>query len=130
MNANERKQVAGESAVGREVRQAGKHSFIYMLGQALSRAVGFFMIPIYTRLISPADYGVLELVTICGGTLALTISFASSEALSRLFYAEQEQSRRNLVVSTAVIGSAICGLALVAIAIGCLSLVPMIMIHC
>jgi O-antigen/teichoic acid export membrane protein len=103
--------------VQQEVGQAWRHSFVYMVGQALSRAVGFFMIPIYTRLISPADYGVLELITICGGVLGLMMAFASSEALSRFFYTESESSRKNLVVSTAVIGSAVIGIGLVFLAV-------------
>jgi O-antigen/teichoic acid export membrane protein len=108
-------------AVQQEVRQAWRHSLVYMIGQALSRAVGFFMIPIYTRLISPADYGVLELVTICGGILSLIISFTSSETLARFFYAEKESSRRSLVASTAVIGAAVGGCLLVTLAVSCAS---------
>ena len=39
------------------------HTSIYMLGDVLRYSVSLVMLPIYTRYLTPADYGVVELLT-------------------------------------------------------------------
>lgn len=41
-----------------------KHSTIYGLGSLLSKLLGFILLPIYTRYLTPTDYGVLSLLLI------------------------------------------------------------------
>jgi len=41
-----------------------KHSIIYGVCGILGRAVGFLMIPIYTRYLTPENYGIIELLDI------------------------------------------------------------------
>ena len=38
------------------------HTSIYMLGDVLRYSVSLVMLPIYTRYLTPADYGVVELL--------------------------------------------------------------------
>src|SRR5437773_8325972 len=40
-----------------------RDSLVYALGVLLSRLVGFIMIPVYTRVLTPADYAVLETIS-------------------------------------------------------------------
>jgi len=40
----------------------GRHSVIYLLGRGLAGVLSFLTIPIYTRLLSPYDYGRYTLV--------------------------------------------------------------------
>ena len=44
-----------------KVKKTVKHTFFYSLGNVSSKLVGFILLPIYTRQISVADYGVLGL---------------------------------------------------------------------
>ena len=46
------------------------HTSIYMLGDILRRSVSLIMLPIYTRYLTPENYGVVEL-------LSMLIDFAS-----------------------------------------------------
>ena len=39
------------------------HTSVYMFGEILRRSVSLIMLPIYTRYLTPADYGVIELLT-------------------------------------------------------------------
>ena len=48
------------SSVAKEGKILAKHSAVYGLGTILNRVVGFIMITIYTRFLTPADYGILE----------------------------------------------------------------------
>ena len=43
-------------------RRLGRETLLYGLGFFLSRAVSFVMLPVYTRYLSTADYGVLQLL--------------------------------------------------------------------
>jgi O-antigen/teichoic acid export membrane protein len=65
--------------------------------------IGFVMIPVYTRFLSPADYGVLELLTLVTIVLAMVLSFRLESAMVR-YYAEYPDVReRHKLVSTVLI---------------------------
>jgi len=106
------------SAIRDEVKSIGKHSMTYVVGQALSRAVGFFMLPVYTRFISPAGYGALDLIELLASIVALTIAMGVADTMSRFYYAEKDDARRNLIVSTIVIGLAVVAVPVVLLALG------------
>lgn len=55
------------------IKTLGKHTAIYGLGGIISRLASFLMLPIYTRFLTPSDYGVLEL-------LAMTIDLFAAMA--------------------------------------------------
>lgn len=97
----------------------GRHGAVYAVGMLLSRLVGLIMLPIYTRYLTPADYGLLQLVT-------MTIEVVSILAGSRLvggvfrFYhkAETEDARRAVVTTAiALMGALYAGAATVATAL-------------
>src|SRR5438876_10203653 len=55
------------------LKKIGTNTLIYSLGGILGRAIGFVMIPVYTRYLTPADYGIIELLdltTYLIGTIA------------------------------------------------------------
>lgn len=62
----------------------GYHSFIFMLGGLASKLVGFLLIPVYTRYLTPADYGILELLFV---SLEVVTIFAVLGVDSGLFKA-------------------------------------------
>jgi len=101
------------SAFKGEIVSVGKNSLIYVVGQALSRAVGFFMIPVYTRFIAPTNYGAMEMIEIISGVLLLTISIGASDGMTRFYYGDKDPAHRNEVVSTVIIGFALIALSLV-----------------
>ncbi|RME28056.1 MAG: lipopolysaccharide biosynthesis protein, partial [Candidatus Zixiibacteriota bacterium] len=66
-----------------------KQSSVYMAGQLLSRLISFIMLPIYTRFLTPADYGILELLSMTVDIVAMLAGAGISAALLR-FYSEKE----------------------------------------
>lgn len=98
-----------EGDIRKEVVATGKHSLIYVTGQALSRAIGFFMIPVYTHYIAPSDYGLMELIEIVISVMTIMMSLGVSEGLSRFYYGEKNEEGRNEVVSTVILGLALIG---------------------
>jgi len=77
-----------------------KHSTIYGIGTVLSQAVGFIMLPIYTRYLTPKDYGVLQLIEISTFMLGLVITTGIAQTLTRFYYESEEIEERNKIVST------------------------------
>lgn len=79
-----------------------KHSGIYGLGVIASKAIGFLMIPVYTRFLVPRDYGILEL-------LDLLVFFATNfaalgiyGAVFRFYAAYDSEDDKKEVISTAL----------------------------
>jgi len=77
-----------------------KHSFIYGLGTVAGQLVGFVMLPIYTRYLTPKDYGVLQLIEISTFLLGMVITTGIAQTLSRFYYEHEEKDKRNKTVST------------------------------
>lgn len=78
-----------------------KDSAIYALGTIASRLVGFIMIPVYTRMLTPADYGVIETIIRLVDIISLFLALGLAEALLRYYYLpKDEDERRQLVGST------------------------------
>lgn len=81
--------------------QLGKDSLIYGLGSVVSRIIGFFLLPIYTRIFSTADYGVIDVIstTITLFTILLSGSMVGT-ALSYYFYSTDDENDRLVSVTT------------------------------
>lgn len=81
----------------------GKHSLIYSVGNIFSQGMGFIMIPVYTRYLTPQDYGVIELLDLTSHVLAMIIGARLSFTLLRFYYEYSEETHRKEVVSTVLI---------------------------
>jgi O-antigen/teichoic acid export membrane protein len=80
-----------------------KHSSIYGIGTILSQAVSFLLLPLYTRYLTPADYGVLELLDTTNGLIGIVVGLGVSSAVSRFYYEKQSDRERATLVSTAFV---------------------------
>ena len=43
------------------IKRISKNSFWFALGTILTQAMGFFLLPLYTRFLTPADYGIISI---------------------------------------------------------------------
>ncbi len=102
-----------QAAIRQELGSIGRHSTIYFLSSALNRAVGFLMIPVYTRYLAPKSYGGMEMIELLASAIGLFVAMGVVEALPRAYYEETEQSGRDRIVSTAILGLALIGAPLV-----------------
>ncbi|OPY24919.1 MAG: Polysaccharide biosynthesis protein [Methanobacterium sp. PtaU1.Bin097] len=87
-----------------EIKQLGKQTFIYGLGSVASSAINFILLPVYTRILTPKDYGVLDLLTSFNSILGIIISAGIGTALFKVYYKDcNTEEERKLTVSTALI---------------------------
>ena len=66
-----------------ELKKLTRLSAIYGMGRLLSSVIGFVLIPIYTRYLTPADYGLYSLYAIAGQVVTLISLMGMSTAMFR-----------------------------------------------
>jgi O-antigen/teichoic acid export membrane protein len=100
-----------------EMRTVSRHWLIYMLGPALSNAVGFVMIPVYTRFINSSQFGIMSLVDVVMTLTMLVLALGVADGMTRFYYAETDPLERRRLISTAIVGPALLSLPLIVLAI-------------
>lgn len=80
-----------------------KHSSIYAFGNLSRQLVGFVMLPVYTRYLSPADYGVVGLLIFMVTLIELVFGARLFQAVPKYYYEQKTKRDGNKVVSTALI---------------------------
>ena len=96
-----------------ELKRIGKHTLIYGSGLLISKAIGFFLIPLYTHYLTPSDYGTLELLDLTGYFLAYFMAIGMNEAVLRFYHVYDAPSEKNRIFSTALVFNATSGVLLV-----------------
>lgn len=97
-----------------ELKKIGKHTLIYGSGLFISKAIGFFLIPLYTHYLTPSDYGTLELLDLTGYMLAYFIAIGMSDAVLRFYHVYETPQEKNSILSTALVFNVILGVLLLA----------------
>lgn len=87
----------------KQLLRLSKHSVIYGLGVAASQIVGFFLLPLYTRYLTPSDYGVLEIFGVTQGILGIIFIMGLGSALFMSYFSCDDEESRKKVVSTTLI---------------------------
>ncbi|MHB1170536.1 MAG: lipopolysaccharide biosynthesis protein, partial [Longimicrobiales bacterium] len=83
------------------MKGVARQTVLYGIGMLAARALSFVMLPVYTRFLSPADYGIMELINM---TLDVVMSVAGAQMVSgvyRFYHKTQLHVDRQRVVSTA-----------------------------
>ncbi len=80
--------------------QLFKDSFTYSIGGVLSKLIGFFLIPVYTRVFIPEDMATIELLFTFNGFLAAFLSPGMDSAQTRYFFESDDIEYKRKVVSS------------------------------
>lgn len=79
----------------------GKTSIIYGLGGAITKGIPFLLLPVYTNIFTPEEYGTIEIFTIIIALLSNLMMMGMDSAQSYFFF-EQNEDERPKVVSSIV----------------------------
>jgi O-antigen/teichoic acid export membrane protein len=71
--------------------QLAKDSVIYGFGGVLAKSVSFFLLPVYTRIFEPTDYGTIEMLTVIVGLFSAILGMGMDSAQSFYFFKQKEQ---------------------------------------
>ena len=92
-----------------ELLRLTKHTMIYGTGIVISKAVSFIMLPIYTRYLTPADYGVIELLTMTIDIIAITAGMGLDATVFKYYSEYENAEEKEEIISTAAIMMIIVG---------------------
>jgi len=68
------------------IQRLGKSSVIYTITTILQNGVAFFLLPLYTRYLTPNDYGILAVVSSINGFLTIFLMLSLHGAMTRFYF--------------------------------------------
>ena len=79
-----------------------RDSLVYGLASILSKGLAIFLLPLYTRVLSPSDYGAYDLLITLGVLANLIVALEISQGLARLWSDTPEKGARQRLASTSL----------------------------
>ena len=84
------------------IRQLLKDSVVYGLSSILSQGISILIVPIYTRLLSPNEYGGMDILAVFANLITLTVALEISQGLARHYPDAQTAADRIAYASTSL----------------------------
>ncbi|MBI4092658.1 MAG: oligosaccharide flippase family protein [Candidatus Kerfeldbacteria bacterium] len=88
--------------IGARLLQLSRDSLVYGFGSVLSSFVGIALVPILTRLFTPSEYGVIDLLVTVSSLAIAFLSFGFDSAAAILFFEVEREEEKVRVLSTAI----------------------------
>ncbi len=86
--------------IGSQLRRLTRHSAIYGIGGLVSRVIAVLLLPIYTRYLSPDDYGRIETLLALTTILGLLLRAGMTSAFFRFYFDADGDTGRRTVLRT------------------------------
>ena len=80
-----------------------KNSLIYGLGQILNRFLSFFLLPVFTAYLTPADFGVLAILGVMNLVVTACFSYGSGAATGLCYFEGNDHRRKEETIWTSVL---------------------------
>lgn len=82
------------------IKQLTSETLIYGISGTITSSIGIFLIPIYTRIFSPSDYGVIALITTLTGLISMFVALGLDNSSGRWFYdSDKVQDQKHTISS-------------------------------
>ena len=76
-----------------------KDTFLYSLGEICPKVISFFLLPIYTKYLSPADYGTIAYTNTIMLFLFVLGSMSLNSFVLRYYFIWKEEQKRRMCLS-------------------------------
>lgn len=80
-----------------------KHTSVYSIGWAASSIASILLLPVYTRYLSKADYGILEILLHTNAVFKIILMSGFNFSVAKFFHDQQEIFLKKRVISTAIV---------------------------
>ncbi|AWB07434.1 hypothetical protein A6A40_20590 (plasmid) [Azospirillum humicireducens] len=94
-----------------------KHGWMFMVANVVNRAAGLLLLPLYAKVLSPAEFGVYALIGVVGDIVAVMLMIGMINAFTVVYFEHPDERGRSRVVSTTMIGLWAASLALLTVAL-------------
>ncbi|KPJ59520.1 MAG: hypothetical protein AMJ46_10915 [Latescibacteria bacterium DG_63] len=88
-----------------ELKKLLKQSAIYGIGSIVTPFIGFVMLPVYSRYLTPAEYGVLAVTAVVIAFLSVLIALGISSGLLRFYFAYGKRREKDEVIISSLLFS-------------------------
>lgn len=90
-----------------QLLRVSKHSLIYSVGAMAERGVGFLLVPLYTRYLTPEDYGILGMLLTVMATFLLFAPMGVDSGMIMSYYEGESKGEKRKAVGTALATTAV-----------------------
>jgi O-antigen/teichoic acid export membrane protein len=91
----------------------------YSVSLVVGRLAAFLLLPLYTRYLTPADYGILELLDLLTAVFGLIMGVQLGQGLFYYYFAAQSQEEKARWINAGFVGSFLFGGICIALGVGC-----------
>lgn len=63
-----------------------KNSILYTIGSMMTSLIGLFLLPVYTKYLNPAEYGIMSTILTLMGMIQLFLNLSLPGAVTRIYY--------------------------------------------
>jgi O-antigen/teichoic acid export membrane protein len=88
------------TGLGGQISRLARHSAIYGVGGLASRFVALILLPLYTRYLTPSDYGAVETLVALVAILTTVLRVGIPSAFFRFYFDSEEPAYRTRVIRT------------------------------
>jgi len=85
------------------LKRLGRSLAAYQVADVVSKFIAVLLLPVYTRYIHPAGYGVVELLANGVIFISIVVRFGMIEAFLRYYFTDSDQRRRDALARRAVL---------------------------
>ena len=82
------------------MNKVAKNTVYYSIGEIVPKIIGFIMLPIYTNVLSPSDYGIISYTNTITSFLALFGTFCLNTYLLRFYFIHNDENERRRMLGT------------------------------
>lgn len=82
-----------------------KNTSLYAVGNILPKAVSFLLLPLYTRYLTPEDYGIVNSMQVLSTVLIVLFTLCIDRAIYRLYFDYKTEESKRDFLGTVTIGS-------------------------
>jgi len=95
-----------------ELKKLSADSVVYAIGNILTKGLGLLLLPVYTRVLSPADYGVLGITTMISLLITPILSWTFLAAVQKFYveYEDRESERKEFLGTLLIYQVVVSGL--------------------
>jgi O-antigen/teichoic acid export membrane protein len=86
--------------LAQQLRRLGRHSAIYGIGGLVSRIIAVLLLPLYTRYLTPSDYGQIETLLALTTVMGLVLRAGITSAFFRFYFDVEDDDGRLRVLRT------------------------------
>ncbi|MDO8750424.1 MAG: polysaccharide biosynthesis C-terminal domain-containing protein [Dehalococcoidia bacterium] len=100
----------------KDFTRLAKIALIYGSGTVVAQAAAVLLLPLYSRALTPADYGILAVVGLATGIITPFLSMGLGNGLVRYYYEYESAQERQQLVRTCLVAVVMTSLAVTALA--------------